>query len=463
MYKLLLTASAFVLLLGCSKTPQDVVSDVSKALGADNLKTVEYNASGFAYSLGQAPNPNAPWPKFNAKSYARAINFETPASRQVLVRTQFENPPHGGGNQPIFGENSQTILVNGSSPWNAQVDIWITPWGFVKGAKANNATLADQTVDGKNYKVLTFMAQGKYKVNGYVNGDNLLDKVETWIDNPVLGDMPVITTYSDYKDFGGVKFPGKIVQTQGDYPVLDVSVTDGKANGDVKIDNPPPAEVVVKSEKAADGVYYITGQTHHSVAVEFKDHIVVIEGPQTEERSVAVIAETKKLIPNKPIKYLVNTHQHFDHSGGIRPFVAEGSIIVTHEMNKPYYEKTFAMPRTLAPDKMSQSGKTAMFETMTDKKTLTDGSRTMDLYLIQGNGHNDGIIMAYLPKEKILVEADVFTPPATATTPRPNPPSPFATNLAENLDKLKLDYRTILPIHGRKSDRAEFMKWIGRT
>jgi glyoxylase-like metal-dependent hydrolase (beta-lactamase superfamily II) len=112
---------------------------------------------------------------------------------------------------------------------------------------------------------------------------------------------------------------------------------------------------------------------------------------------------------------------------------------------------------------MAQSGKTATFETMTDKKVMTDGKRTMELHLIKGNGHNDGIIMAYLPKEKILVEADVFTPPASPTTPRPSPPSPFATNLADNLERLKLDYNTILPIHGQKSSRAEFTKWIGKS
>ena len=170
MYKLSLTVLAFAVLVGCSATPQDVLSSATKALGAENLKSVEYTATGFSYSLGQAANPNLPWPKFNVKSYTRAINFETPASRQTLVRTQFENPPHGGGNQPISGENSQTTLVNGSSPWAGQSDIWITPHGFLKGALANNATLVSQTVDGKQYNVVTFMAQGKYRVTGYVNG-----------------------------------------------------------------------------------------------------------------------------------------------------------------------------------------------------------------------------------------------------------------------------------------------------
>jgi glyoxylase-like metal-dependent hydrolase (beta-lactamase superfamily II) len=463
MFKTSLAIVAFLALASCAKTPQGVVADATQALGAGNLKSIEYTGSGFAYVLGQAPNPSSPWPKFNAKSYTRTIDYEAPGLRQVLVRTQWENPPHGGGNQPIMGELSQTVVATGNSPWAAQAEIWITPYGFLRGAAANNATLASQTVDGKQYSVLSYMAQNKYKVNGYVNSENLIDKVETWIDNPVLGDTAVEVTYSEYKDFGGVKFPTKIMQTQGGYPTLDVTITDVKPNAPAKIDAPAPAAVAVQSTKAADGVYYITGGTHHSVAVEFNDHIAVIEGPQSEERSVAVIAEVKKLFPSKPIRYLINTHHHFDHSGGIRPFVAEGAIIVTHEINKPYYEKTFAAARTLMPDKMSSSGKAAMFETMTDKKVMTDGTRTMELHLIKDNGHNDGIIMAYLPKERILVEADVFTPPAQPTTPRPNPPSPFATNLADNLDRLKLNYQTILPIHGRMSTRAEFMKWIGRS
>lgn len=461
-FKLLLLALPIIALIGCSASPQSVVSDASKAMGGDNLKSIEYSATGFAYVVGQAASPTLPWPKFNAKSYTRAINYETPALRQTLVRTQFENPPHGGGNQPIIGENSATITTGGSSPWAAQSEIWITPHGFLKGAAANNATLASQSVDGKQYNVLSFTAQGKYKFNGYVNSDNMVEKVETWVDNPVLGDMPVVTTYSDYKDFGGVKFPSKIMQTQGGYPSLDVTVNDVKVNTDPKIEVAPAADPgSVTSEKIANGVYFLRRGNYNSVVVEFNDHIAVIEGPLSDEQSTLVIAETKKLVPNKPIKYVVNSHQHFDHAGGLRPFVAEGATIVTHEMNKPYYEKTLAMPHTLAAANIAS--KTPTFETLTDKKVLTDGKRTLEIHLIQGNPHNDAFLMAYLPAERILVEADAFTPPPAANTPRPNPPSPAATNMADNLQRLKIDYQTILPLHGRKSTRAEYMRWIAKS
>ena len=129
-------------------------------------------------------------------------------------------------------------------------------------------------------------------------------------------------------------------------------------------------------------------------------------------------------------------------------------------MNKPYYEKTFAMPRTLSPDKLSQSKKRAIIEAVPEKRVLTDGTHTIELYHVPNN-HNEGMLIAYLPKEKILVEADLFTPPAAGAKP-PSPPSPYTLGLVENLDRLKLNYEKILPLHGRLTNKEELMKAIGK-
>jgi hypothetical protein len=152
--------------------------------------------------------------------------------------------------------------------------------------------------------------------------------------------MKVVTYYGPYRDFAGVKFPAKIIQYQDGHPSLDLTVTAVRANPSIDMQvpenvrtNPTP----VKTEKVADGVWYITGGSHHSVLIEMKDYLVVVEGPQGDQRSMAVIAEVKKLVPNKPIKYLVNSHHHFDHSGGVRAYAAEGATIVTHELNRPLY------------------------------------------------------------------------------------------------------------------------------
>jgi glyoxylase-like metal-dependent hydrolase (beta-lactamase superfamily II) len=452
-----------------------VMRSASKAMGADNLKTIEYAGSGTDFALGQAFNPSSPWPKFIVKSYTRSINLDTPASHVTRIRLQGETPPRGGGQQPVRGEQTQnqTIIVDAKTPWAQQLEIWMTPHGFLRAAAANKATVKAQTVGGKKYNVLTFMGQNKAQVNGYINDQNMVEKVETWIDNPMLGDMLVEATYSDYKDFGGVKFPTRIVQKQGGYSILELAVSDVKPNAAGNI-QPAPAPggpagggqaSGTPSQKLADGVYLILGG-YASLAVDFKDHIVVIEGPQSEARASAVIAEAKRLIPNKPIRYVVNTHHHFDHASGLRTFAAEGATIITHQINRPYYEKIFSAPHTLNPDKLAQSKAKPSFETITDKKVLTDGNHVIELHHLQNSGHNEGLIVAYLPKEKILVEADAYNPPPQANAPPPSPVSPYTANLVTNLERLKLDVQTIIAVHypadGRTVTTAELMRAVGR-
>jgi glyoxylase-like metal-dependent hydrolase (beta-lactamase superfamily II) len=293
--------------------------------------------------------------------------------------------------------------------------------------------------------------------------------VETKIDNNVLGDMPFETAFSDYKDFGGVKFPTHIVQKQGGYPVLDLTITDVKPNAPANIVGagapPPAAPQAASSEKLSDGVYLILGG-YAALAVDFKDYIVIVEGGQSEQRSEAVMAEAKKLIPNKPIKYVINTHHHFDHSGGLRAYVAEGAIVVTHQINKPYYEKIWANPHTIAPDRLSKNPKKPKFETVDDKKIMTDGNHVIELYHQQNFTHNDGMLLVYLPKEKVLLEADGFNPPAQPFTRTPPSINPQSVNLEANLARLNLDVERIIPVHypadNRKVLKAELLTAVGK-
>jgi glyoxylase-like metal-dependent hydrolase (beta-lactamase superfamily II) len=463
-----------------ASTPPDaktVIASATTALGASDLKTVEYSGSGFDYTVGQAVNPTSPWPKFNDKSYTRLVDLDAPASRLQRIRTQAENPPRGGGGQPIVGEQKQDQIVapsssQGASPQAASLrdELMMTlPYSFLRAAAAaSDATIKSQSIGGKKYTVLSFTGPNKAAVRGFLNSDNLLEKVETKIDNNVLGDIPFETAFSDYKDFGGVKFPTHIVQKQGGYPVLDLTVTDVQPNAPVNIASagapPAAAAQAASSEKLGDGVYLILGG-YAALAVDFKDYIVIVEGGQNDQRSEAVIAEAKKLIPNKPIKYVVNTHQHFDHSGGLRAYVAEGAIVVTHQINKPYYEKIWANPHTIAPDKLSQNPKKPKFETVAEKKIMTDGNQVIELYHQQGLGHNDGMLLVYLPKQKVLLEADGFNPPAQPLTKTPASINPNSENLEANITRLKLDVERIIPVHypadNRKVTYAELLTAVG--
>jgi hypothetical protein len=168
---------------------------------------------------------------------------------------------------------NQTVVVTDNTPRVQQLEIWMMPQRFLRAAAKNNATVKSQTIGGKKYNVVTFMGQNKAKVNGYINDQNMVERVETWIDNAMLGDMLFDSAYTDYKDFGGVKFPTKIVQKQGPYPILDLTITDVKPNAAVNIQAPPPAaaaQPAPPSQKLGDGVYLILGG-YAALAVDFKD------------------------------------------------------------------------------------------------------------------------------------------------------------------------------------------------
>jgi glyoxylase-like metal-dependent hydrolase (beta-lactamase superfamily II) len=454
-----------------------VLDGVAKAMGA--VKTLQYTGSGSIFAVGQSPSPGTPWPRFNAKSYTRSVNYDTSSMRDEIVRTQVD-APRGGGGQPVLGEQRQNQAVSGTHAWSQTGEtttpqlaagpdrlhqLWITPHGLIKAAMAYNATVQAQTEGGKKMTTIAFTVPNQLKVKAFVNEDNLVEKVESWNTNPVVGDMLTETTYTDYKDFDGVQFPTKITQKSGGFPNLDLTISEVKPNAPVDIqvpDNVRQASVQVKTDQVADGVWYLTGGTHHSVVVEMQDHLVVIEGPQNDERAAAVIAEVKKTVPNKPIKYVVNTHHHFDHAGGLGPFVAEGATIITHDVNKAFFEQSLAAPRTVKPDMLAQSGKKATVEGMQDKRVLSDGTRTVELYHLKGNAHHDGLIMAYLPKEKFLVEADAYTP-VLPNAPQPAQPNPFSVHLSDSIDQRKLEIDQILPIHGRMVPLGELHKAIGKV
>lgn len=455
-------------LTGCSTLQPQALQSAAKALDVADITSIEYSGSGRWFQFGQAPNPALPWPQFDVSRFAADIDYQTPSARVQITRKQSIEP---GRLRPAPVEQKPDQYVSGTYAWNLAVpasapqgaapvpaaqpaaveerlaEIWATPQGFLKAAIANHAST--QSTDGGTE--VSFTLDGKYRYIGSINADNQVERVQTWIDNPVLGDTLVETRYSDYKDFDGIAFPSHIERIQGGYPVLDLNVSAVKLNPGVTITVPNEARntqaPVVKANRLADGVYYLTGGTHHSVAIEQLDHVVVVEAPLNEARSVAVIAKISEIIPNKPIKYLVNTHAHFDHSGGLRTFVDAGATIVTPLQNRAFYEQAWAAPRTLNPDRLERSNKPAGFENFADNYVLSDGRRSIEIHAIAGNGHNDAFALVYLPAEKILVEADAYTPLA-ANVPSPATPNPYSVNLYQNILKLGLDVNQIAALHG---------------
>jgi glyoxylase-like metal-dependent hydrolase (beta-lactamase superfamily II) len=441
------------------------IAAVADAMGATNLNSIEYSGSGELFGFGQAYIPGERWPRFVQRSYVIAVNYQTPAMRMNTVRSQGEYPPRGGAAQPVGKDQRSIQVVSGKYAWSeggAQAvanpgdvgdrlrQLWATPHGVIKAAMANGGTL-----DGKT---ITFKAEDRdFKAS--LNDQNLVEKVAYLRTNEVVGDSPVEVTYSDYAEYGGVKFPKHIVETQDGFPVSDIMINEVKPNAAVTIEVPaavtqapaPPATPAVNMAKLADGVLYFTAAGVSSWAVEFKDYIVVVEGPFGEARSLAVNEEIRKAIPNKPIKYVVNTHAHYDHAGGLRTYVAQDITVITHETNKPFFEKVWAQPRTVAPDLLAKEPKPAAFETVSEKKVITDGTRTMELYHLQNSGHNVATLIVYMPKEGLLYYGDGYNPPPGENPIDPARTPEYGIDLYRNVTQLGLNVKTIAPAHSTRA------------
>jgi glyoxylase-like metal-dependent hydrolase (beta-lactamase superfamily II) len=480
------------LLLTQTVTAQDaktVVATASKAMGVDGLNSIHFYGVAQNGNLGQNNNANQPWPMANANDYVRAIDFNQPASRATWVN--YAVPVTGGAAASTPG---QLNITPANNTWAQQLEIWVTPWGFLKGAAANNATVRAQTLNGKRYQAVTFSPAaprspgGKsYTVVGYINSDNLVEKVQTWVENMMFGDMLVDSEYTNYREgAAGLKYPAKIVQSRGGWPTFSAFILGANpnpANLAQLMTVPPPAAPpapaapaaaaapVPASEKLADGVFRLHG-AYNALAIEFADHILIYEpGPQNtpqdpEGRALAIIAEAKKVIPNKPIRYGVISHHHLDHTGGLSAVVAEGITIVTPAVNKAYLVNALSAPRTLFPDTLSKSGKKPVVDGFVgDKKVFQDATRTFELHVVKGLPHADGNVIGYLPKEKILVYADMFNlPPANA--PVPNPPVFGTMVFLDNIERLKLDVERIMSVHNLNPNRltsvADIKASLGR-
>ena len=468
-----LLACAMFALLAPAAFAQDaksVIANASKAMGIDGVNSLYYYGSGKNFSIGQNNNANQPWPQTPLNDYVRAIDFTVPASRATW-RT-YAIPVTGGA--ATLQPGQQNITPTSPGGWNNQLEIWVTPWGFLKGAAANNATVQSQNANGKRVQVVTWNAPQKspggqnYKVVGTINADGMVEKVTTWVEHGIYGDLQVDTSYNYYRDNNGLKYPTEIVQVRGGWPFFTAQILAAWANppklaemmtvpappaGAGPPPGGPPAAAAAASEKLADGVYRIRG-AYNSLAVEMADQVLLIEpGPQSEARAHAGIAETKRLFPGKPIKFGVITHHHFDHTGGIAAVVAEGITIVTPEVNKAFLEKALSGPRTLAPDAMAKSGKKAVIEGFKgDKRVFQDATRSVEVHVIKGLPHADGLVVAWLPKEKILVYADMFNFPP-ANDPVPNPQVIGTRVFYENLQRLGIDTDKILSIHSMNPDR----------
>ncbi|MDP3086417.1 MAG: MBL fold metallo-hydrolase [Rubrivivax sp.] len=449
------------------------------AMGGAALKSIQFTTRGSGSTFGQAFESGMAWPRLNYPLLTRLVDYENAALREDFGRSRAE--PNGGGAIPLMGlgEQRATTFVRGDLAWNLvggnpapapvarfdrQHDIWTTPHGVLKAALRNAASASRRTEGGQTRSVVSFRQPGVLSASVWIGADGLVERVEALRPHPVLGDVASVTHYSDYRDFGGVKFPMRIRQSQGSFEVLDLAVQEVLPNAPVDITVPDAvrnASERVSAEKVTDGIWFLAGGSHNSVAIEMADHLMVVEAPLHDGRAAAVLAEAKKLAPGKPVRFVVNSHHHFDHSGGLRAAAAEGATLVTSARAQPYFERVLANPNSIAPDLLARSGRQVSILGVSGKRVFADTTRTVEVHEFTGSIHAQGMLMVHLPKERLLIQADAYTPAPAGSAP-PAVANANHVNLVDNIERLRLGVDRILPLHGRVVPLADLHAAIGR-
>jgi glyoxylase-like metal-dependent hydrolase (beta-lactamase superfamily II) len=448
------------------------------ALGTVDLQRLEFSAEGWEACLGQPWNISEGWARWSLTDYRRVIDYATGTSVQTATRQPGMDPGKigGCGAQPDGAAVPQQSSIAAESPWATQMTLWMTPHGFLELAERN---AAEVTTTDEGFTVsFNFSQNGvNYPVSGTYDSEGHLLRTETRIDNSVFGDMLVETRFGAYQDFAGVRFPASMEQLQGGFPVLSLSITAVVPDTTATATPPPrpagaPGGGAGPAPQAAGPVttaltpdIIVSNGAYQGVIVNQPEGIVVIDGLQSDARSAELIAQAKAAFPDKAIRYVIVTHNHFDHASGLRAFVAEGATIVTHMMNEEFFKEALSAPRTLEnadpqlnPVKVLGVG---------DYFALGVGETQIELYRLEGDSHADDMLIAYLPEITTVVEADVLQPwISPAFNGGGDRPHPFLVLLADELERLNLPYTQFVPVHRPPQPplmtRQDLMTALGR-
>jgi glyoxylase-like metal-dependent hydrolase (beta-lactamase superfamily II) len=462
----------------CSKrTPeQQIVADAASALGGRSrilaVKTIVIEGEGTNGNLGQDMTMDASSQAFVVTGYKRSIDLVNLRARTEQTRTPnfayFQGPQAQKQVLGVDGDVGYNVAPNGNATRvsnavakDRRAEIYHHPLEVVRAGLDPAAKLASPRTAGNEQVVDITTANGMT----FTLAIDATTKLPTWVvsmtDNTNLGDVVIETSFDDYQDVNGLKLPKHFTTKTDKYKTAELRIAKQTVDGDAgDLAAPPaaasapaiagPAPAVVTAEEIAKGIWFLAGQSHHSVLVEFSDHLTLVEAPQNDTRALAVIAKARTLRPGKPITEVVNTHHHFDHSGGIRAAVSEGLTVITHKANAAFFQDAAARPHLIMPDALAKGPKLLKVVTVDEELELKDRAMTMKLYHVAGNPHADTLLMAYFPRERILVEVDAFSPGAAV--------NPYAANLRENITKRGLKVDRIVPLHGAIVPYGELLK-----
>ncbi len=418
--------------------------------GADRLQalnTVVQESEFVTYAVGQSLKPGAPWDQGRQTNF-NAIDFER---RAFAVG----GSGSGGGFDFAFG-NIVDLEAGEDGSWQidyragtaapvAEPDfdtasgpfVRVTPPLLLKQLQARRQAshwLGEVSVDGRPHDVVTLvMAVGPGLSLYFDRETHLLTRMERVL--PPFGQVEY--RFSDYATADGIAYNRTFRLLLNGDSNIDSKITRFEVNSAVEsffevADNLQRVPAVTPDDfnlqEVDEGVFLVGGNGAYGLFVEMADHLVAVGGTQGAGQR---LEEVRKHVADKPLRYGVLTHHHSDHIPGVADYVEAGAAIVTFRENED-------VVRQAAGDAI------ARLEFVDQRMTLTDGSRRVELYDIGPTPHAEHMLVAYLPQEKILFEADHFPQPRTGPLP---PAVPATEAFAAAIARLGLDVERIVGAH----------------
>ena len=454
------------LLAACAAAPPEkqVIDDAAEALGGaarvTALTALTIEGTGSAPNAGQNRLPDDELPVWRVNEYTRTTDLTNGRTRVRQVREAqfaFAGDLVQRQAQGLDGDVAYNVTADGTivragqaAARERRLEMLHHPLTAIRAAMDPAARLANLRVDGNEHLIDITTMHGDTVTLAVDRGTHLPARVTSMSAHPNMGDVATVTTFADYQDVDGVMLPRRLTTKTDKYLQLDLSVTRSRLDGDVadlaapaavrSAPPPAPAAVVVTAEPVGKGIWWLAGSgNHRSIVFEFADHLVLYEVPVNEARTKAVIDKARTLSA-KPLTTAIVSHHHFDHSGGLRAAVAEGLTIVTHRANEAFFKDLLARRHTISPDALQRNPREAMFTFVDDAMTLKDDAMEVQLYHLLDNAREGTNLFAYVPAERMLVQADLYD----STWQRHS----WGENVLANIERRKLRVERHVPVHG---------------
>ncbi len=453
----------------------EAIGGLTALRGLDNIR-VDFEGQGFARD--QSALPEAPYDR-NTRQGSFLLDNRRNAARFIL---EFDFPRTSPARNLIVIRGDTAVgmdliqRVAAAAPGNTMTVVSRSrmPHFLLLQALDRAATLRSlgrATLDGAPQNVIAFAAANGAQLTVYFDaGSGLPSALEALNPDLVTGEAPTLWRYSEWKSAGKLSVPGRRVFSVAGEVVESIAYRNVRINGPthdslyvLPAGVPDLTDSIPEFAKVelGRGVWLLQEVTngYNVLVVAFKDHVMVVEPASSDAESRRAIAAVKELAPGKPIRYIVATHHHEDHTGGVRAYIAEGATLVTTAGNRAYFERIAASRRTIAPDSLSAKPRKPVFEMVSKRRTFSDGERTVELVDVGPSPHADEIMVAYLPQERLVFQADLFGIAWGAPVP---PTNPTAAHFAKRAQELGLEFDRVASVHGRIATRAELEESIGK-